>query len=549
MANGKYTIKKKDTRYQFEGFNPFEVALEWGGDQLSGIYHVALMTDLADRYKAKLPPAILNAVGAGWDFFKNFAANIEEIRRFKQLDSASRHKREKGARIIFNTVLKDLNNSSKLLSVLSLSGALSGAAAAVLTPLTAFTLASGAWAVAGFSAVQLHRSIKKYNDPAYWLEGEVTKYEKVAEKINQHHQRLTELKEYSRYVDRHKEQLENTINLNPNAENVALLNAKILIADKQKEKIEKEIKQTENKINTLEKVGAHLEKKSLAIAQVKFSNEKPIPDNLKERLATIVSANRSIHNKSASDNKSEMNFLLEKPSAGTVKLVRELERNQRETIINRTINSIGLFTAATGMTLVALSPFTGPAAPAVMATGFVITALGTAAQLAPPFVNRVVNTIAQKHQNKLVRAELLEKYDQKIDNKILEGLSAEEKLRFRFSFELSFASLLAKFPHKSEHQLEAIWYNSLKNLDDNSRNKLLKTAEAKIINNTILAKVLDVKSDDPLLETLSSKEKKQITDRVNRQVLKTDLTAKLQATLHLKKEAVDLPEYKFGSSN
>lgn len=499
----KYEAKKES----ISGLNPIEVASQWN-DKLSDLLYAKLITSKVDQVINQIPEPIRNAANAGLNVFAGFATNIEEFKRFRQLNSASQHRTEKGAKIIHDAVIKDLNNSSKLISVLSFSGAITGSAAAVLTPLVAFTLTAGAWGVAGFAAAHLNRAIKKYQDPVFWVESSLNKYEKTLDKITHHKTQINELL---------IEQNQSTDNLKKN-------------------KLDLEIKKIKQKIRTLKTSNLNLKEKAIAIAQVKLTEDKPLSEKSKARLTNLIFGN---------DLKKMQDTLASKPTTETINFVKELEKNQREVIISRTVATIGLFTVATGMTLIAISPFTGPFAPAVMAAGLVVSGLGTAIQIGQSLANRIVNSVAKNHQYKVERAQFLESYtkDGLLSHHELASLTDKEKLQFRFSFEHSQGFISKEQTHnKNPEEVQTLWYQSLKALDAKDRNKILKAAQAKTFDDAILARTLGVDQNHKLI---SEKAKQQIISRVSRSNFRVSLISKVDS-LFQKKLApeVELPTFK-----
>lgn len=466
-----------------EKLNPMEIA---GIDPACCTDYVIKFFKKKFDLEIAIPVEVINITNMGWDFFKTAFTSIEEYREIRRLTSLNRRFQEKAARLVFNAALKDLNNTSRIVSVLSVAGVMTGGLATAAS--ISFAIAAASWGIAALSCARLHRAIKKCDDPAFWMKDTLDMYKNVQNKIDLYLEKLNQLHEERKDIK------ENTLDF------------------KKLEKIEKKIKKLEIKNYDLIIKAEKLKYKAIAIAKVKGIEDPNLLTSFKE----IINV-ENISKKTEADEK----------------LVEELEKNQRETTISRAMTTIGLVSAAIGVTLLSVSPFLGPAAPAVMFAGIAFVGLGLAVDLAPKLVTNIVNFFGKKHH----RRDLLNKMN--LNHNMLNKLfTLDEKFQFRCSFEINKEKFMNHFDNtdirtsnqsddEKEKKLEERWYKSVCFMEKKSMAYLLQEAEEARIKQFILEKNLDPKNSE-VINHLSDKDKERIINRENRLVVVNDIKDKFK---------------------
>ncbi len=441
------------------------------------------------HFKQKIPAPIRDFADAGLDFLRSNLTGIDEYKKIAHLSSLNSHPKEKFARLMLEGVFKEATNTSRLMSLLTITAVLPHGVAAIMTPVAAFALAAGAWGATAFAAVRVARAVKKYRDPNIWLAHNLVKIDKLDHKLKQLH---TEQDQLSAQLKFHN------------------VNSKLAETLKLKRKVAK----LKKEIHALEHKRHGLKRNALTIGQVKFiSAKKLIPTHLQGKWDKLMSEPTE-------------NYTPDQQSH----LMKELEKNQREIIANRTVEMVSMATTAVGLTLMAAAPFCAVAAPAVMAAGITIMALGVAIQVGHVLIHKLIHHKAMSHKYSELRHQLYDVESKKFDTTNTEINSPKLQLRYQLVFEYDQSR-----QNKSTANpglTKDVWLKKLNDLSPRDKKKYLEIREAKMLNDLIVREALKIDPDKPL-PALTDKAKTQIIHRHCRKNWKANLKqcffAKLKA--------------------
>ncbi len=483
-------------------------AATWLEEGAKVIFAPNIILMAVQQFKQSIPLDILNAAGSRWNFFDGIAGYVSAYYQFQKLPEAKRRKKEKTMWAAYELSAANILNASAILTLLAQHGVLQGLAATASSPLNGIAFAAIMWGNAIHSYINLYRAVKKSNDPVYLFEDYLIKIENIKNKIQKFEDKLNSYETDDYDVD---------------------------------EKELKKINKIHQKIEYWKTEQERLQQQAILIAQVKFDKQHPLSDQLKDKFAAIT--------------KRDKHILEAEPTSWGKKIVEQLEINQKEKIEKRAINSMAWTTAAIGMTLIAISPFSGPAAPAVAAAGIAIAAIAGAIKLGEVLVSRAVNTIAKHQQNKKERVHLLTEYVKSLNsNDMLSHLASDDiKLLYRLSYEHNKQVLIKNNPGISENYLEKHWYEQLDKMDLKQREKLLNMAEKKSIEDRLLGKILGLdpvkneKEFQSATSILSKNEAKQIINRECRMHLNISIKHSFSSLFsHQKNETREIDVNKFG---
>lgn len=505
MPKKEEDIALKKIKEEFErNIDPLELSASYY-PHLTPLFFAQLGLKNASELERNIPSNIRMAADFGLNELKGLFIDDKDYQKWLELPNVEKRAKEKGARIIFNTTHKNFQNLSNIISLLTATSTIAGASALTVGAVSGFGLAAGAWAASVFSAIQLKRAVKKYRDPNCWIMNKLHKYTAVNNKIK----RLDDMK-------------------------IQLLQAfKSEQSQDKKRKLKVKIIKVNHKIKLAEKHKIHLQEDTVAIAHV-YANK--LKDGTIDKISKLYDEYNQRKSKNNIQDIISLNEFIEKsiqnPNPETKKIIGELQKNQREVITRRTIDTISYVTMAVGLTLTAISPFAGPGAPALMAAGMLITGIGTAIKLGYTLGEKLVHQVAQSKQFDKEKKELLEEYGKSLDVYV-SAKTPEEKLRFKLSFEHAKNDFRSNPANKdlSDTELEKRWYAMLQQQDKEVRKSILESAEKKAINTRILKKALAPEiSNDKFMEVsaqLSEKSKEQIVKRYNRLVLKKSIKSSL----------------------
>ncbi len=472
--------------------DPSKFSEEWSGPEegASSLIYAHEVLPFVSQAKQLAPDNVSVFASEGLGLFSSLLTHIDALEKLRNLPNTTRHAKEKVANVLFNVVMSDYSNLSNLFSVLVAAGVLHGAAVGILTPIGTVGVAAGAWGAVAFSSISLLRATRYYYSSSYWFKDKLIRYKKIKKKIAR---------------------LEDEINNLQQEENKTDDNKKL-------ESIRNKIKIKQLRIRHWIVAQEKSKQQAIAIAQVNNKKGKPLSSKLTDRFATLVEeeVKESIENKpyrKLSD-KEFRRMLQEQPTKDTEKLIKELKKNQRDVIISRAITTVSLTIMATGLTLLAVSPFCAHGAPVVFAVGLALVLLGSAIQLGKFLSTRIVNAVATKHQYKQERETLRKEYISLLGNKELQDLDDATKLKYRLSFEYS----------QHHEASESACYKALQDMDEKKRKRILNAAEKKAMNHRILCRALDVKPDSEILNQLSDKAKQKIINRECRSTLTHSMT-------------------------
>lgn len=443
-------------------------------EEAQAIYLNLILNHVAN-VKRKIPPQIGDFAGAGIHLLLGNLTGIDEYRKMAKISSLNSHPKEKFARLMLDGVFKEATNVSRLLTLLTITAVVPQGVAAIMTPVAGFALAAGAWGATAFAAVRVARAVKKYRDPSIWLEHTLTKIDKIDAKLEKLHAQLEII----------------TTKSNSAPASVKLKNKSI--------KLNKEIESLTRKRKDLKEI-------ALTIGHEKFIKPiKLIPTHLQGKWDKITQET------SLDDINKDRSLLM-----------KELEKNQREIIANRTVAMISMATAAVGLTLIAAAPFCAVAAPAVMAAGFTIMALGAAIQVGHTLTQKLIHHKAMTHKYNELRHELYKDVTKKFDpnDSISTSSKLSPKMQLRYQLAFEYDQSMKKEPTQDK----GAWFKSLNENVKSPRElkKYLKVREAKMLNDMILRQALNIGKDQPLPD-LPDKVKTQIIQRHCRHSWKKDL--------------------------
>lgn len=483
-------------------------------------YIERIISSVVDIEK-QVPTSVLNYAGTGIDSLRDLLTNFDKLEKIEELNSKEKHVKEKLAKILLDAITKDISNIHNIFSVLIVTGAIHGSAAGIITPIGGFALAAFAWGAVGFSSAGLYRASRDYASPTYQLEDQLNRYQIVDKKIASTAQRIQKLKTKLAEYDSNNEKDKNKIRV-----------------------LEQKIKHRELQQEGWIKRQEILKQKAISIIQfnnnnVKWHKEKPISPELKQKFITTVSESQAAAVKQQYQSlmkpaQAFVQALDEEISDENKKMMVQLKKNKRDLVISRTIKTTSLAVMAVGMTLTAVSPFTAHAAPIIMAVGMALIALGGAIQLGQTLSVKLVNMIAKKHQQNLIKKELIIEMNTHSKLALQDIMKDEDRLKYYLSFKMNQEKLksyaktqvqLGKLPSMpNQADLEAEWYKFVGNQSPKARKQLLDTAYKKTINEIVLRQTLGLKADQPIPEQLSEKAKNKIINRASRHTLRQSIT-------------------------
>jgi hypothetical protein len=497
-------------------------------------------------------------------------SKIEELASVAKSDRAVKD----GTRVLYEAAFQASSNAKVPMDIaIGVSTATHAASPAMmiavgaLAPASAIGLAAGAWGAMGISTYYTMNAGRYYFSLPAWFKNNVKQYEKAERKIGkldkhitQLHQKNTSNTEEEKIKNNKKiAQLQAKINgleqHQDNLKDMALLIAKMKHHQVEK-KVEKKFGSRENLPETMRnKFNEEVEKRDLSgewknrfadsISQIEENREKrrlrDDPLYKPEKRDSPEEKRKAIKN--------EINTV--KPHEAM--LFDLLRKNKRDAFYNKFANTIGIGAVATGLSLVAASPFSHYGAPVLLFFGIALISIGILGMTAKNVAVYINNKIASAVNTKAIRKELEKEYQekvfskddyqQKVYNKLLEKPGdllvekqdefTKKRLQFRLAFEHTYGDKLKNMNPEEKVALELTYYRSLFAMHPKNRATILKAAERKAfsdqtfvnaINRQLPQDATHLERGDTSLEFLGKDDKSKILNRENRHVYRETLT-------------------------
>lgn len=560
----------------FLKMNPMQLAKEW--DENAAVLYIRQVLTRLEEIKDSIPDEVKTVISNALREIADIFLNVENLIKLSHIPDATRRQKEKVARILFDSLAKDMNNLGNVFTVLTAAGVvIPGAAGAILTPAggAAVTLIAGG--AATYSSYRLLRTTAYYYSPSLQFRDNLIRYKNTNKKIDKLHMKIDRLRQkQEQVVHAHKEKkqaimqdvdskiaLINTIKKregHPQGKQVHELTS-IPLLEKQIEDNVKELNKAEESfykktgkmqavIQAREsKVRSWVDRQEIfkhqAAALVQVDNKQAtlpgkkqrIADSLKDKFVEEV-AKESVSRedvykyRTMTGKLSERAFyhsLQQTATPETERLVIELKKNIRDDVIAKTVDTIAYSLMATGGIVASFAPAGAQGAPAILAVGTLLIASGFLLKFGKEAAVRLTNMVATKYNSKQERQSLLQEYIKpeeglsRLDHPALKDLTLNEKLKYRLSYEQQ-----GHVKVKSETE----WYTYLNELNKKERNTLLNVAEKKVIDARILSEVLTGSphnTNSDIMQQLSDKTKQQIIKRASRHSLRVSITSSLKS--------------------
>lgn len=467
--------------------DPVNFCSTWLDENNRVIFSSHAILNLLAEIKHLVPSDLLNNIGGGWQYLDGIMGYFSAFNKFRKLPDAKRRQHEKAAWVAHEVMMSTIVNTATTLTLLSQFGALTGVTAAACLPLASLSIAAALWGTCIHSYIKLDRERKKYTDPIYHCEDLLTQYENIKKKINK-----------------------------LNAELAKLDPASVAPAAKQRLTLAAKVTQWEMTQQQLK----------VKITLLASENSKRLPKTFPARFEKCTGNP----------------LILSELTSFDRKLLHELEKNQKENLLRKSMNSIALTTSAIGMTLCSIAPFTGPLAPAVFAAGVAMSILGGTIKLIEFVGYRAVNYIAKRAKYNSSWEEIIRNKHKIVDDHSMDKLAIDYQLNsndaFCYALSYSYNKTLfaAQNPTWSDSALQHAWYEKLQSLKNSPTKKdkkiwqqILDKSKDQTITDHLLSHALRAdlaEGRSKYTQALSEKDKQQIIDRECRHCLTAKLTTK-----------------------